>query len=226
MVEFSWKRYIAAGIITLFIFALGLSLGLIIEGQRTYYVESMYEEHEVELSSSQLQYKYLLGLKEDLPCSVLYSSLEKNLVELEKTRVKLVNYEKDSKINDERFGLLKRKYTLEQINYWLLAKEVKDVCGHKGVSILYFYSDDEKCPMCEKQEFVLTYLKKYFGEKLLNFPIDEQLNEPMVDLLKQQYNITQYPTLIIEDEKFPAFTTKEKIVEKVCSYYGDIEECK
>ncbi len=225
--KISTGKFVLAIIVTVAIFALGLLLGLVVEGKRVNYAAQLYQTHAVNFISSQLQYDYLLSLKDQDSCPTIYAGLDANLVNLDWTRQKLERYSQDSQISEEEFELLRRQYALEQLRYWFLAGHVKDLCKSGAVRIIYFYSDGEVCPGCEQQAFVLTYLKKKLGEKVLIFSLDERMDEPLIKLLKQQYKVSKYPALIMEEEKVDSdnFVSKAKLLEMICGYVEDRENC-
>ncbi|MEM4282187.1 MAG: hypothetical protein QXU88_02790 [Candidatus Woesearchaeota archaeon] len=213
----SKSKYILAALITGVIFLLGIALGLVIEGKRVTYVQDFMDSQRIEFTSSQLQYSYLKELNRKDDCPAIYEIFYSNLRNLERTGARLEGYAVNSKINDEAFNRLKREYVLEELRYWLLAKQAKELCEDKFITMLYFYSDDEHCPRCGDQEFVLNYLKKAFEQKLLIFSLDERLNEPMILILKKQYNLTTFPTLIVEEKKYAGFTSKDILLKELCS---------
>lgn len=216
------SRYVLAGIITLGIFLLGLMIGLVVEGKRIAYVQDLYQEQRVEFSSSQLQYSYISTLNTQDACPAIYSIFYNNLEKLDETSKKLQAYAKDSRINDDTFNVLKREYTIEQLKYWLLSRQTREQCNEDVVRVLYFFSTDEQCPECGEQAFVLDYLKKIYGEKLLIFSIDGTFeSEPMVQILKQQYRIENYPTLIVEYQKLEGFSSREDLQPILCGLFRE-----
>jgi len=221
----STQKYVMAAFITGGIFLLGLFLGLVIEGKRVNFVEDSFEDQNVEFSSSQLQYSYVSSLDTKEACPAIYDIFYTNLENLEITRLKLVRYIKDSKLNDDAFNLLKRKYMIEQLNYWLLSQQAKELCSENLVSVLYFYSDDKECPRCGDQEFVLNYLKSVLEQNVLIFALDAQFEqEPMVGILKSRYDITGFPTLIIGDDALTGFQDKDMLMETVCDKFSDVPQ--
>ena len=217
MRQISREKYIIAFFLTLGIFLLGLLLGLVIEGKRAAYIESASKEQNLEFSSLQIQYAFIDQLSQEKNCEAVSKTFEENIENLEST-----------KISKEDFSALKREYTLAQLRYWLLAKRTKELCGNDIVSILYFFSDVNECPDCDKQAFVLTYLKKKFREKLLIFSFDSKLlEEPMISILKSTYGIDKYPTLVIEDKSYWSFKDTDDILGMICKYYKtEVEDCK
>ena len=227
MRKISKEIYIVAALITSGVFLLGLLLGLVIEGKRTDYIESVSKKQNLDFSSLQVQYAFIDQLSQEKNCNAVAKTFEENIKNLESTRLRIENFDRDATLNKNEFDLLKRDYTLAQLRYWLLAKRTKELCGSDIVSILYFFSDDEECPNCNQQAFVLTYLKKLFKENLLIFSFDSKFEkEPMINLLKKSYDIARYPTLIIEDKKYENFNDKEDILTIICRHYSStIEPC-
>lgn len=211
-----------AALITIGIFVFGMMVGLVTEGKRLSTVQDLLQEQSAEFTSSQLQYSYVSTLNSQEACPAIYSIFYNNLKNLDTTANKLETYVKDSKINDNSFILLKRSYTIEQLKYWLLSKQARESCNEDVVRVLYFFSTDQECPDCEKQAFVLDYLKKAYGQKLLIFSLDANFEqEPMIQILKQQYHITSYPTLIVEYQKLEGFSSREDLQPILCGLFRE-----
>lgn len=222
----STKKYIMAAIITIGIFSFGLLLGLVIEGKRVTYIESISKQQNLEYSSLQLQYAFMDQLSKEENCEAVLKTFESNIKNLESARKRLEEFNDNSKITKEDFNSLKREYVLAQVRYWLLARRTKNLCKTEISTILYFYSNDAECPDCGKQAFVLDYLKKLFKDKLLIFSFDaQQQDEPMIPILKHTYNITKYPALVIEENRFEGLMDKRMILKEICLYYKDDENC-
>ena len=219
--------YIIAAVITGTIFILGLLLGLIIEGKRLAYIQSVAQEKELDLKSIQLQYEFLRQMHLENNCPAVASTFNTNINSLEDSRLRLENYKETAKINQDDFERLRREYALAQLNYFLLAKETRRICENEVATILYFYSDKETCPDCDKQAFILTYLKKKYKDRLLNFAFDERYEEEMIQILKNTYHMEEYPFLVIENKTFSGLTGKDEILVEICKYYPsmDYNEC-
>ncbi len=228
MRSLSKNNYLLAGAITLGIFLLGLFLGLAIEGKRVNYIESVSRQQNLDFSSLQLQYAFIDQLSQEKNCLAVQKTFEQNINNLESTRIRLENFDRDATLNKNELDILKNEYVLAQIRYWLLAERARDLCGSDIISALYFFSDEEKCPDCDKQAFVLTYLKKRFKDKLLIFSFDSEFEqEQMVTLLKKTYGISNYPTIVIDGKPKNGFQSKEAILKDICGYYKEKpEDCK
>ncbi|MBI4440221.1 hypothetical protein HY638_04585 [Candidatus Woesearchaeota archaeon] len=227
MKEISRRTYIIAGAITAVIFMLGVLLGLVVEGKRVAFVESQAKQQSLDFSSLQLQFEIVNELERENNCAALLATFNENVESLEKIRIRLESYEENAAINREEFLLLKREYLHAQLRYWLLAKKSKDLCGADVATVLYFFTNAEECPKCDGQAFVLTYLKKVFKERLLNFAFDNTLqNEPLLDMLKTTYNVTTFPSIVMNGKTFSGFTEKDVLEKEICGAYGEKpEEC-
>jgi hypothetical protein len=214
--KISTDKYIVAGIITLLIFGLGLTLGMIIDSYRYSIIEEVNAQQEVKYLSLQTQYLYLNAFDNHNNCPVLSGALKSAVEDLSASLSEVVATEEE-KSSDSSNTAITRRYALDNLRYWLLAKESKDKCNLDIVPILYFYSAD--CPSCPNQGTILSYFKNKFGEQVLVFPINLDLRgqEPMVDIVIGQFNITKYPTTVIDDKKYEGVVKEEQLQQIICS---------
>ena len=103
----------------------------------------------------------------------------------------------------------------------MLAKKTQELCGNDVVTVLYFFQDKEKCPTCDDQSFILTYLKKLMGDKLLIFSFNSNVadQEPAIMMVENQYNVTKFPTVIVNSKKLEGLTAKDKVLRDVCDNF-------
>ncbi len=221
----STDKYIIAAVITALIFALGLTLGFIFENARYGFVQQVNEEQEVKYLSLQLQYLFLTSFQNNNSCPTLTTTLQETITDLSDSLSKVVAYEEEKRAADGREILVQRRYLLDNLRYWLLAKESKQKCSMDIVPILYFYQKD--CPSCPEQGTILTFYKNIFEEQLLVFPInlDLQNKEPLAKIIGSQFNVTQFPTIIVDDVKYEGVVDKEKMEEIICDSVEQAAPC-
>jgi len=211
--------YLTAGGLTVIIFVMGVLAGLVIEGERVDYMQGQDETQKVNFDSIQLQYLYLSSLQSNKSCQVLSNAINKYIKETDEIRVRVERYSEKSNIKSDEFSLIKREYVISQINYWLLASKTKELCGGDYVTVLYFYDKDEADS--RNQGFILDYFKKMFKDQILIFALDSKFDEePMVQILKESYAVTDEPTIIVEEEKFEGFQSTETLRSLFCSKYN------
>ncbi len=215
-------RYIAAGIITIIIFSLGLMLGMLIDIQRAEWAKSEISKQEVELLSLNLQNQILMNLetRSNSTCKALKVALTDAVVNLNKALDKFIKYKQEAQINPDKDNLIEREYAIANIRYWLIARNYKRYCQPADlVTILYFYSDN--CERCPDQGVLLTYFKRLFGERLLVFPIHSDIKEQehLISMLEVYYNITSYPSIVIEDKVYPGVFSRDLLKQLICNSF-------
>lgn len=219
--KISSERYLIAGIITFLIFTLGLSLGFVIDQKRVTWIEETSKEQELDYKSLQLQYLYLNTLENnEKSCDILSGALKSTLITLSETLEDIEDFKENTKLNRWEYEVLLRKFTIDNLNYWLFAEKSKKLCDMDAVSILYFFSR-ENCKICPNQGVLLSYFKTILEDDLLIFPIDSDLkkDEPIISLLESVYDVESYPTLIIEDTPYRRIVPKEELGRIICKLY-------
>ncbi len=211
------RRHLIALLLTLSIFIIGFLLGYSLQGERINYIQLVGKEQRLEFDSLQLQSLYVRSLLQDENCAAIGKALERNVDTLEKTRARIESFIKDNR-GIEEYNLLKREYTLEQLRYWLLARETKAICKQDVLSVLYFYASEDVCNDCRTQGSILTNLKNQFQDKVLVFALDASFaQEPVIALVKESFNVTSLPTVILEDRSFTRFTSQDVLGNTFCS---------
>jgi len=225
-------RYVIAGVITLLLFLLGFSLAIILDLSRSKWAESKISEQEVEYKSIQMQYQLISEImnsnkNSNESCGAMKVALTSAVIDLNKALDKFLKYEKESRI-DIKAETTKREYFLANIRYWMLADKYIERCKPEDlVIILYFY--DPICVDCPRQGTLLTYYKNIFGNRLLVFPLDMSLEsyEPVANMMKELYNVTYYPTIVINNTKYEGVIEKEELKRLICqNFLGLQPECK
>jgi len=155
------------------------------------------------------------------PCQNLNESiLTKELYDISK---KLSLIENTLGENNPDFLRSKKYYSILELKHWLLLKRAAKDCDFDSVFILYFYSDKNSYPDCEKQGYILTYFReKYPFLKIYSFDYDLDLSA--LQSLKEVYSLKKdLPILIINDEVYFGFKDKKEL-EEILSEYIEIKE--
>lgn len=211
----NWKKHFLALFITLVIFIVGILVGVRLSDERVVYTQNIVAQQKLEYESLQLQLLYLSENKEN--CDLLFSTLERNLYDLEQQRLRLEQFISSS--NDEEYDLIKNEYLLTEIRYWMLAKDAREFCDADFVPILFFYLRNEDCELCSTQGHILTYVKDKLKQSVLIFSLDVASDDPMIKLLKNSFNVTITPSIVIDDKLYEGLTEKELIFEDACSHF-------
>lgn len=224
--QISKRRYLAAALISLSLFLLGLFLGIYLSGTRVGYIEELSTKQKLDYDSLQLQYNFIDFIKDEKNCVALNKALDLSVENLENTRVKLELYSEDINFNNEKYNDLKREYMLAEIKYWMLTQKAKEICERDSVYILYFYKEGETCSDCEAQSYILTYLKGIFKEKLMVFSIDGSFDEtePLIKMLQDVYDVEEYPTLVVNGKTYSGLIELNRLKRDICYIYNNKAE--
>jgi hypothetical protein len=217
------RRYLFAFIITAAIFFIGFFFGFLMDIQRADYFNDMNNMQKLSIRSLELQQQLLKDNAFSNQCNALRFMFDKAIIELENNRDRLEKYNEQSKVKQAEFELLFREYTISQINFLSIAKNLKTSCVNSSgfVTVLYFYSDQKSCPSCENQAVALNYYKLHLKQNILIFAINEKLDktEPLIELLKNVYNVTTYPTLVVENDVYAKYVDKDELGKILCNTY-------
>jgi hypothetical protein len=215
-------KYVAAFFITSLIFLLGLTIGLVVDNERVRALENANRMQNLDYESIQFQYLFMNSLESsgNTTCVVLQKTIENSMKDLSKSLEDIQNYDKESNFNDDEFDLISRKYILDNLKYWLFAERAKKECDFDAVTILYFHTSSN-CPNCPDQGTVLTYYKEKLQDRILIFPIDISSDAPEVNVLRARYNITELPSIVVDDKVYVGLVNRKDIANIICRYYDD-----
>lgn len=216
--------FVRTFLITSGIFIIGFFLGSMIEGALTSDLDAKTAAVENSIQEIELEGLILAGSSHNQSCVFLNDIVRRTNNNLDDLAGQIAAYDEDRIIftNDDVINL-KGKYTNLLIKSWLLQSNVEENCGKNTVSILYFY--DRECADCLVQGNILTALKSEFEENVMIFPFDRSLGLSTVDLLESSYNVTVYPSIVVEGSMYGGITKFQDLKNYVCSVIPGDENC-
>ena len=197
--KINWRVYITAAIITLVVFSLGVGLGFMVSNQKYDIINSDLEtlklnQRDIE---TELQLTNTLGSNS---CNTLNYEIEKTATQSAELGQKL-NYYDAEMIKNSEVSTIKRNYIINLIQLWSYWELFKKNCNSSVNTVLYFYAI-KNCDECQAQGFVLSFLKDKYPDKIMTFALDKDEGLYSLNLLKNTYNVTKAPTLIINNKKY------------------------
>ena len=220
--QISWLRHLSILFLTIVIFTIGVLIGGNVEEMRVQNLYTQLQEQDLDYQSllTEMQYiDYVVGLKEqgdNVSCVLIEGAYYTSIQNLDNSRIKLENYINSGSVKTEEFSRLKDHYSNIQINYWILANKVNNLCGNNMNPILYFYAEDEICPQCQDQGVHLSYVKQRLGDDVLIFSLDSE-RSGAIRLLAQKYDIYSkgVPAIVIDEEVY-GYSNNKRIFEILC----------
>lgn len=211
-------------IVTTIVFILGLSTGLLISREQS----TNFEDNMLLLKSSveeaELQFLFLDVMKGNVSCTYMIKEAERLSKQTEGMADEVDKYERTEQISDQTFSALKTKYTAILIKDWLMMEKIKQTCNGTYSTVLYFYSN-KNCAGCQEQGISLSYVKIKMSENLMVFAIDSDVDLNIVSGLKEVYNVTVLPTLVINGEIYQGFKSVEQFKPIFCETPDQYEFC-
>ena len=206
-----WKRYITAFVLTSAIFATAFWASNYFNSRRILEIRALQEGIATDILSLETQFDLFEG---HISCA----NLTENTVfseQLYDLAARLSAAEKNLGVGNEEVVRLKRSYTLAQIKDYVLMTRITERCGGGPTFILYFYSNQEDaCPDCDKQAFVLSAISEEFPRDVRVYAFDYDLNlgalETLIALNKVE---ASFPALIVNSRKAYGFQDREAIEE-------------
>lgn len=213
--KISVELYVAAFILTVIIFAIGVYIGGIINKNTAEELKT-----EVKHITSRLQNFQLLFLLDNETetsgsfCFVYTHELSLLEDETERMRYKIAYLEESKGTVDEG---LKNEYFILETNAYLLSKKINEKCSSNETLVLYFYSN-KNCPTCYQQGIDLYEAKQKLRGKNITakvYAFDGDLNSSITEAFKVKYDIAGYPLLVINEKKVYGPLNVDEIVKKI-----------
>ena len=193
----SWK-YLVAGLgITFLVVATIFVAGRELTEVKVDALEGEVSELEINQQSRFLTYR-MAGELEDGRCRSYRTLRTDSLENLYEVRRKLTTHENAGKISSPNYNDLKKKYNLLLIEDYLQKRRAAQECGRNSTRIVYFY--EEGCDKCDTQSKILTSLRRDVDDVFV-YPIDTGIELSAVDYLSSYYNVSAYPTVIVNGNK-------------------------
>jgi hypothetical protein len=192
------------------VFAAGFLSGYFTERSGMLYTKSEIEELRNDVENMQIQELFVSGKQVD--CNLMASAMGSHSYHL----WDLVNKLKSTRPETEEFYDMKRQADFLSLRAWIFANNIKENCWGDILPILYIYSVN--CPDCDEQDRILQTIKNEH-QGVFVYAIDYYLEEPSIKLVRDAYNITSVPSMII-DNKLYGKLEMEELEGVVCENIG------
>jgi hypothetical protein len=210
LVRMPIKRYIAALVITITIFVVAFAVSDYVSSKRVQQVQDIEDNISVNILALETQF--------DLLAEQSCTDIGENSVlsdELSTLGDKLSFMESSRGATDPEVMRLKRYYSLLEIKDLLLMQKVAQKCNLKPVFMLYFYSNENDCPDCQRQGYVLSALAREYP-RLRIYSFDYHLDLSVVRTLINLRNIPDtLPAIVVGKNVYNGFQSVEAIEQAV-----------
>jgi hypothetical protein len=205
-----------AFLVSLFLFSLGIFIGVVSENSVSKKVSEDYIANNLKMDDIRLQSDIMaLGL---MNCDEAIQRDIEFADEIYAQSIKIAQYEETNKLT-EKLVSEHRKYDILRAILWVNTLKIKEQCPNRIKTIVYIYQYNE--PGVEKRSEqgvfsnILEEIKGNLGNKVILIPFAGDNNVTSINYLMNAYNITQLPTILI-DEKIKI--TEIQSVEEIEKY--------
>ncbi len=205
--------FLYALIITFVVFNLGIFMGYMLESSRLDKINTLYSNAELELFDQMTQ-KEALGVL-NLDCNTLVNENIKFGDQIFQEALQIQKYEQANRINNDIIFQHKR-FDLLRTLFWMNSVKIKQNCNSNYHNVVYFYKyNSPSIAQNSKQKFfsnLLQQVKQKEGDKVMLIPIAGDNNIPSVSILMDKYNITEFPTILVDEKtKFTDIKNADEI---------------
>ncbi len=200
--------YAAAFVISLAIFLIGIYIGMLIDQANVRSISDDVSNISEKVASIQLL--LLAEGNSSSFCPVYSSQLDSIDLDVERIGYKLTYLEDEKGIHDIE---LKKKYFIVEAESYLLSQKVRELCGNDDILLIHFYSNKD-CPRCREQGVEVlkardALLAEGIDAKLFSF--DAEIGSPVAESFSAQYNVTIYPSIVINGRTYSGFRSSEDL---------------
>jgi len=206
--------YLKAALLTFLVFVSGIAIGWYLDEARVSFVKSKIDELEISFSNLALEEEFYRSIasNKDTICNIYISKANDLALQAGKLGSYLESFREISKFGLHNIESLKDKYFILNLKLWLYMRKLREECNYNTTTILFFYTSMKRCEDCIAQGIVLDQLKKSNPEKYMIFAVDVDSKVGIVNALKVYFNVTQVPTLIInEKQKIGGFISRQEL---------------
>lgn len=188
--------------LTLIILIIGFSMGFYVEFSRTNKIIDSYNNNEIKALDLKLQnyYYQIMNLQ---ACE---SAIAQNFIFADELYNEGLNIEKYLEYNQLSEDIVreKRRYSLLKMELWLNSILLKEKCDMPFDTVVYIFAHDPQSNYVVNQQKiisnVLKSVKEEKGNKIVLIPLAGDMNLGAVELQKRIYNITELPSIIINEK--------------------------
>ena len=189
-------------ILTALIFLLGFLAGLIFENKRVEVIEEYYIQSENSLMDI-FALNNFVSLN-NISCNALISSNIDFANRIYDEAKILDEYERTGKITD-KIDVQHKKYDIMRTFLWINTIKTNEICENNSIhTIVYIYNFNTN-DLTEKAtnsvwSKILADLKEIHGKEIILIPIAADSNIIALNSMLENYDVQQYPVLIIDNK--------------------------
>lgn len=203
-----WKYPVIAVAVTGMIFSGILYAGFALNDYKVDSLRAQIEDVETEQRSRIIGLELSESLQEQ-DCRAVDGWMNTTVDDLRNLRLEVAAYESSNKINNREYTTVKKRYMNLLLQNLIQVRNYDDACDSEIVDVVYFY--DDGCDACTDQATILTQIRQEYGNKVVVYPLDTELDMQPINFLQNYYGIERYPSVVVDGEVKQGFQPKDNL---------------
>jgi len=192
-------------LVTIFIFGIGIFIGVVLENWRTAKISDLYQQSEIDFLDIKLQNEIYFG--GNFNCEFAVNENMKFADRIYEEAKLLEKYENARRLT-ESLIVQHKKYDILRAMLFLNSVKLREKCGDFYDEIVYFYLpdyDNSRLDIKAKQQAfsrILEEIKQKKGESVLLIPIAANKDVSSINMILDMYNISknELPIILINEK--------------------------
>lgn len=202
------ESIVKASAATLLILALGILLGYQMDDLRQDHLSEELKQSNLETETFSVLDNYVQRSDRD-HCQLMEVQIPSIGERNGELGSELERFEAQNIGGDQEYRYIRNRYYNNQLRLYMALNSYKDRCnGTNQTTVLYFFDDSTES---QRQGAVLNEVVKQKKVQVFSFnaEVDDSL---IVDVLTEDFNVTEYPTVIVnDDQKFEGFISENEL---------------
>jgi len=202
------ESIIKAGAVTVLVLSLGILLGYQMDDLRQDHLSEELRQSNLETETFSVLDNYVQRSDRD-HCQLMDVQIPSIGERNGELGSELERFEAQNIGSDEEYRYIRDRYYNNQLRLYMALNSYKDRCnGTNQTIILYFFDDSTES---QRQGAVLNEVVTQKNVQVFSFnaEVDDSL---VVDVLTEDFNVTDYPTVIVnDDQKIEGFISENEL---------------
>lgn len=187
-------------LVSLLLFSFGMLIGALVENSRANQVNDLYLESQLGLTDLRIETDIISNIPFDCETAVKENINFADKIYSEART--LEKYDESGKISDE-LKLAHKRYDVLRTLLWYNSIKIKEKC-QSFHTVVYFYKYVEPAIAQKSEQNVFSKLlfdlKQKKQNEIILIPIAADMDINSLNLLMKTYNVTQLPTILIDEK--------------------------
>jgi len=201
------ESFLRAASFTLIILFLGVLVGLQMDDLRQSYLDDEIRQSNLDTETFTIIEQYMQGNPEAY-CDLAEAQLPEISERTAELGQRLERFDEQGRYDQEEYDYLRDRYYNNQLRLYMMLSEYREECDADEDKVLFFFDNSTDS---QRQGSVLDEIVRDTDLQVFAFNMETE-DSVILDTLQIDYNISQTPTMILnDDEKIEGFISEGEL---------------